>query len=205
MKRVAGRCCIAIDGGRLKTEAIVCVEMAKPSAEHGDATLGIAAVRELSVMQTIRITNVPVLFTCSTELRQALIVAMLLLGAVFKIMCLVNLFKKAKNKISHTQPYKKVYILEHEIKIPLVWRDEMGRETNYSYSYGYEKGWLKLCLWGGTAYKKMVDEQEVEKIIAPIRDLQLKEYQVHDYLQKLGGFEYWNYYNEYFKSELVYA
>lgn len=45
-------------------------------------TLGIAAVRELAVMQTIRITNVPILFTCSTELHQALIVAMLLLGAV---------------------------------------------------------------------------------------------------------------------------
>lgn len=35
--------------------------------------MGIAAVRELAAMQTIRITNVPVLFTCSTELRQPLL------------------------------------------------------------------------------------------------------------------------------------
>jgi hypothetical protein len=35
--------------------------------------LGIAAVRELAAMQTIRITKVPVLFTCSTELRQPLL------------------------------------------------------------------------------------------------------------------------------------
>jgi Na+/glutamate symporter len=42
--------------------------------------LGIAAVRELAAMQTIRITNVPVLFTCSTELRQPL------LGAVCQTM-----------------------------------------------------------------------------------------------------------------------
>jgi uncharacterized phage protein (TIGR01671 family) len=35
--------------------------------------LGIAAVRELAAMQTIRITDVPVLFTCSTELRQPLL------------------------------------------------------------------------------------------------------------------------------------
>lgn len=119
-------------------------------------------------------------------------------------MCLLNLFKKAKKRTFPPQPYNKISILEHEIKIPLIWRDESGRETSYSYSYGYENGWLKLCLWGGTAYKKMVDEQDVEKIIAPIRDLQLKEEQVHKYLQKIGGFEYWDYYNEYFKSELVY-
>lgn len=31
-------------------------------------TLGIAAVRELAAMQTTRITNVPVLFTCSLKL-----------------------------------------------------------------------------------------------------------------------------------------
>lgn len=35
--------------------------------------LEVAAVRELAAMQTIRITNVPVLFTCSTELRQPLL------------------------------------------------------------------------------------------------------------------------------------
>ena len=112
-------------------------------------------------------------------------------------MNILNLFNK---KIFQQKPFNPVFILEHEIKIPLVWRDETGRESSYSYSYGYENGWLKLCLWGGTAYKKKVDEQDVEKIIAPIRDLQLNEKQFYLYLQNLGGFEYWDYYTDYYKS-----
>lgn len=82
--------------------------------------------------------------------------------------------------------------------------DELNREEHFSYSYGYENGWLKICLWGGTAYKKKVEESEIEKIIEPIRTLNLKEDQVHKHLTNIGGFEPWDYYTEYFKAETIY-
>ena len=113
---------------------------------------------------------------------------------------LKNLFEKTKPK----QVFTRCYILENEIKIPIILRDECGGETNYSYSYGYENGWLKICLWGGSAYKKMVNEDEVEQIIGPIRDLNLNEHQTFKYLQMIGGFEPWDYYTEYYKRETIY-
>lgn len=112
----------------------------------------------------------------------------------------MNIFSFFKKK---PKLVNRVYILENEIIIPI--KQISGDEVhNYSYSYGYENGWLKICLWGGTAYKKEVDKSEVETIITPIRDFQLNENQVHKYLTNIGGFVSWDYYSDFFKSDEVY-
>lgn len=113
---------------------------------------------------------------------------------------LKTIFGKNKKKA----PYNRVYILENEKKIDLMWYDSDLGQTTYSYSYGYENGWLKLCLWGGCAYKKQCAEAEVESIIESIRRLQMRENEVHSYLEGVGGFEPWNYYEEFYKTETVY-
>ena len=119
-------------------------------------------------------------------------------------MCLIKWIKNLKNRVFPPRMVNHVYILENEIQIPIVQTDDMGHKVHYSYSYGYENGWFKICLWGGSAWKKECEESEVESIIAPIRDLQLNEHQVYQYLQSLGGFEHWNYYTEYYKSVIEY-
>lgn len=70
-----------------------------------------------------------------------------------------------------------------------------------TYIYGYQDGYLKLCCFGGTAYKIKCEEEDVEKLIEPVKN-NMQEGDVVQYCLK-GGWEYWDYYTDYYKREEV--
>lgn len=81
----------------------------------------------------------------------------------------------------------------------------LDKNTNYTHTYQYgleDDGYLKLTCWGGTAFKIKCDsEDEAEKLIEPVRTM--SEYEVSKHCRN-NGWEFWNYYNEFYKKEIIY-
>lgn len=81
--------------------------------------------------------------------------------------------------------------------------DNRGRATYFNFIYGYENGYLKLCCFGGTAFKIKCKEEDVPKIILPISLNNMSEPDVVGYVRSLDNWEYWDYYTECLSKELV--
>lgn len=94
--------------------------------------------------------------------------------------------------------YDYVHLLRNEIKIENYSVDEIGRRVYSTFVYGYEGGYLKLCCYGGTAFKIKCEERDAAALILPVMRGNMNEQQVAAYCK---NWERWDYYSEYYSIE----
>jgi hypothetical protein len=105
-------------------------------------------------------------------------------------MNILNPFKKKKqfNNV-------RVKLLKREHVIENYYEDGFFKKVYFTFVWGYEDCWLKLCCFGGTAFKIKCLEKDVAQLIMPVILNNMSEQETAEHCKE---WECWDYYKEYY-------